>query len=265
MAIALQGTYHSLKGEGLTKTVMIAEMSGFPIEASRPAQDSALYLSFSGLGSSTKVIEARDLHPKIGDSDRSQHAFGLLTRVENMAYTVDTDLAKAERSLDRDEQRLDDLDLIELSDFPKAVQLKDLSNEVARLRREIKEAETSPEALARDAARAERAAAKGREPKWSLMLNPTPALVEDLGMGSADDVRAMMHDKAIAAQLAAAQSAVADGQLGSGDSSTRPGNFLRAVDDNPGTAKRWKGADNETPEAGPERGPDTGHDIGPDH
>ncbi|MCJ0894415.1 helicase-related protein [Rhodococcus sp. ARC_M5] len=262
MAMALQTSYRFLKGEGLTKTVVIAEMSGFPIEASRPAQDSALYLSFSGLGSSTKVIEARDLHPKIGDSDRSQHAFGLLTRVENMAYTVDTDLAKAERSLDRDEQRLDDLELVELSDFPKAVQLKDLSNEVARLRREIKEAETSPEALARDAARAERAAAKGREPKWSLMLNPTPALVEDLGMGSADDVRAMMHDKAIAAQLAAAQSAVADGQLGSGDTSTRPGNFLRAVDDNPGTAKPWNGAGNQAPESGPEHGTERGHDYG---
>lgn len=130
MAIALQGTYHALKGEGLTKTTVIAEMSGFPIEASRSMQASALYLSFSGLGSSTKVIEAQDLYPRIGDGERSQHSLGLLTRVENMAYTVDTDLAKAERSLDRDELRLDDLELVELSDFPKAVQLRDLSNEV---------------------------------------------------------------------------------------------------------------------------------------
>lgn len=239
--------------------MVIAEMSGFPIEASRPAQASALYLSFSGLGSSTKVIEAPELYPRIGDGERSQHSFGLLTRVENMAYTVDTDLAKAERSLDRDEQRLEDLELVELSDFPKAVQLKDLSNEVARLRREIKEAETSPEAIARDAARAERAAAKGREPGWSLMLNPTPAYVEQLGMGSADDVRAMMHDRAIAAQHAAAQSAGGNGQLESGDTSTRPGNFLRAVDDNPGTAKPWHGRDNEGPEPGHK--PGNGYDL----
>jgi len=172
---------------------------------------------------------------------------------------VDTDLAKAERSLDRDEQRLDDLELIELSDFPKAVQLKDLSNEVSRLRREIKEAETSPEALARDAARAERAAAKGREPKWSLMLNPTPSLVEELGMGSADDVRAMMHDKAIAAQHAAAQSTAGHGQLESGDTSTRPGNFLRAVDDEQGTAKPWKNPEQQGPEPGHE--PENGYGL----
>ncbi|MFA3899748.1 helicase-related protein [Rhodococcus qingshengii] len=208
MAMALQGTYQALKGEGLTKSMVIAEMSGFPIEASRPAQASALYLSFSGLGSSTKTIEAHDLYPRIGDGDRSQHAFGLLTRVENMAYTVDTDLAKAERSLDRDEQRLDDLELVELSDFPKAVQLKDLSNEVARLRREIKEAETSPEAVARDAARAERAAAKGRQPGWSLMLNPTPAYVEELGMGSADNVRAMMRQAEVEALQRASSSSI---------------------------------------------------------
>ncbi|OZD85395.1 helicase [Rhodococcus sp. 05-2256-B2] len=259
MATALQGTYQSLKGEGLTKTMVIAEMSGFPIEASRPAQDSALYLSFSGLGSSTKVIEAHDLYPRIGDGDRSQHSLGLLTRVENMAYTVDTDLAKAERSLDRDEQRLDDLELIELSDFPKAVQLKDLSNEVTRLRREIKDAETSPEALARDAARAERAAAKGREPKWSLMLNPTKALVEELGMGSADEVRAMMHAKSVAAQHASAQSAGGSEHRQPGDTSTRPGHFLRAVEDGPGPAKPWKGTENEGPEPGHE--PDNGYDL----
>ncbi|MGA9871554.1 MAG: DUF4913 domain-containing protein [Rhodococcus sp. (in: high G+C Gram-positive bacteria)] len=139
-------------------------------------------------------------------------SLGLLTRVENMAYTVDTDLAKAEHSLDRDEQRLDDLELVELSDFPKAAQLRDLSNEVSRLRREIKEAETSPEAVARDAARAERAAAKGREKGWSLMLNPTPALVEQLGMGSADDVRAMMHRAATEAlQRSSAPSMDLDG------------------------------------------------------
>lgn len=261
MAGALQGTYHALKGEGFTKTMVAAEMSGFPIEACRPAQDSLLYLSFSGLGSSTKVIEAHHLHPRIGDGDRSQHSLGLLTRVENMAYTVDTDLAKAEHTLDRDEQRLDDLELMELSDFPKAVQLKDLSNEVARLRREIKDAETSPEALARDAARAERAAEIGREPGWSLMLNPTPAYVEELGMGSADDVREFMHTRAIEAQHASAQRAGGFGQLQPGDTSTRPGIFLRAVEDDPGTAKPWKSTEHEGPEPGRTNESDNGYDL----
>ncbi|MDJ0362757.1 helicase-related protein [Rhodococcus sp. H29-C3] len=262
MATALQSTFMSLKGEGMTKSVVVAEMSGFPIEACRPAQDSVLYLSFSGLGSSTKSLVASDLYPRIGDGDRSQHAFGLLTRVENMAYTVDTDLAKAEHTLDRDEQRLDDLELMELSDFPKAVQLKDLSNEVARLRREIKDAETSPEALARDAARAERAAEKGREPGWSLMLNPTKALVEDLGMGSADDVRAMMRDN----ETAVARSRETTGptttaQPEADEPNTRPGGFLRSMEHDIGTAGEWKEPDNGTHDPGYGNKPDPGYDL----
>lgn len=262
MAMALQGTYQSLKGEGMTKSVIVAEMNGFPIEACRPTQDSLLYLSFSALGSSTKTIEAHDLYPRIGDGDRSQHSLGLLTRVENMAYTVDTDLAKAQRTLDRDEQRLDDLELIELSDFPKAAQLKDLSNEVTRLRREIKEAETSPEAIARDAARAERAAAKGREPGWSLMLNPTPALVEDLGMGSADDVRAMMRDnEAAVAQARRDTGGVTNAQSGADDQSTQPGGFLRAMEHNTGTVGDWNGPDDGMPDAGHGNEPDNGYDL----
>ncbi|WP_241259758.1 helicase-related protein [Rhodococcus sp. KRD197] len=262
IALALQGTYQSLKGEGMTKTTVIAEMNGFPIEASRPAQDSLLYLSFSGLGSSTKAIEAHDLYPRIGDGERSQHSLGLLTRVENMAYTVDTDLAKAEHSLDRDEQRLDDLELVELSDFPKATQLKDLSNEVSRLRREIKEAETSPEALARDAARAERAAAKGREKGWSLMLNPTPALIEQLGMGSADDVRAMMRDNELAVTHARkVTGGIAAGQSEPNEPDTRPGKFLRAMEHDIGTVGEWKGTDRDIPEPGPGNEPGNGYDL----
>ena len=112
-----------------------------------------------------------------------------------MALTVDTDLARSQSSLDRDEHRLETLEATELSDFPKAAQLSDLSDQVSQLRREIKEAETSPEALARNDARAERAAAKGREPGWSLLLNPTPAKVEETGLGSADAVRAMMRER----------------------------------------------------------------------
>lgn len=194
LAAALQNAYQSLKGAGLTKTLTVVEMSGFTIEAARPASDSALYLSFSGLGSSTKALDAHTLYPRIGDGDRTQHALGLLTRIENMALTVDTDLARSQSSLDRDEHRLETLGATELSDFPKAAQLSDLSDQVSQLRREIKEAETSPEALARNDARAERAAAKGREPGWSLLLNPTPAKVEETGLGSADAVRAMMRE-----------------------------------------------------------------------
>ncbi|WP_328814196.1 helicase [Rhodococcus sp. NBC_00297] len=259
MVTALQATHASLKGEGLTKSVTVAEMSGFPIEARRPAQENSLFLSFSALGSSMKSIDAAALYARIGDSDRSQHALGLLTRVENMAHTVDTDLAKAQRDLDRDAHRLDDLELTELSDFPKARQLKDLSDEVSRIRREIKESETSPEAIARNEARAERAAAKGREEGWSLMLNPTPALVEELGMETADDVRAMMRQAELDAEVRAGTQSNAPGT-----DVADPDHLRRGLSDPP----EYRG-----PDTGPTEGgwrtppPDTtepGRDTGPE-
>jgi N12 class adenine-specific DNA methylase/SAM-dependent methyltransferase len=259
---ALQGAYFSLKGEGATKSVVIAQLSGFDIEVARPATDSALYMGFSGLGSSVKTIVQSELYPKMNESDGSQHALGLLTRVENMAYTVDTDLGKAEQSLDRDEHRLEVLETVELSDFPKAVQLKDLSDEVARLRREIKEAESSPEALARQAARTERAAAKGREPGWSLKLNPTPALVEQLGFETADDVRAMMHANELVAARADLPQQPSTDTPEPDSPSTHPGRFLGAIDHDTGTSGRWynpgSGAEPPTPDTPPEHGRDLG-------
>lgn len=259
---ALQSTYYNLKGEGTSKAVVVAEMNGYPIEAARPAMESTLWLSFADIGSSIKPMEAASLHPKLGDGDGTQHALGLLTRVENMAYTVDTDLGKAEYSLDRDEHRLQVLETVELSDFPKAVQLKDLSDEVFRLRKEIKEAETSPEALARDAARAERANAKGRGQGWSLMLNPTPALVEDLGYGSADDVRAMMRNNEIAlARARETTGGVVTAQPEADEPNTRPGGFLRALEHDTGAVGEWKGPDDRTPDPGYGDEPDHGYNL----
>lgn len=44
----------------------------------------------------------------------------------------------------------------------------------------------SPEAKARAEAAAQRMKARGREPGWSLLLNPTPSVVEELGYPNAE-------------------------------------------------------------------------------
>lgn len=51
----------------------------------------------------------------------------------------------------------------------------------------------SPEAKAKAAAAEQRMAARGRKPGWSLLLNPTPALVEELGYPSADALRKIVR------------------------------------------------------------------------
>ena len=47
----------------------------------------------------------------------------------------------------------------------------------------------SPEAKAKAEAAAQRMKMRGRQPGWSLTLNPTPALVEELGYPNADALR----------------------------------------------------------------------------
>ncbi len=255
LTTTLQKTYHQLKGYGRDTTSTVAEISGYRVEVSRPATESALWVTFGDLGSSTKVIEAAALYPKMGDTDRGQHALGLLTRVENLTHTVDTDLVIAERDLARDEKRLAALDATPLSDFPKARQLADLADEVIRLRQEIRSAETSPEAQARDAARAERAAAKGREPEWSLELNPTPALLEEKGFETAADMRAALHRVALAAARDHRNPEPgADGRL-------RPGDYLPPTGPSPTQTfdTEHRPRPPEQHPDGPE--PDSGYDL----
>ena len=112
-----------------------------------------------------------------------------------MAAAVPQELTKRQHRLDLDRDKLAELETVTATDFPHATRLQDLSTELHHLRRELREAETSPEAIARNDARLARLRAKGREQGWSLMLNATPALVEELGCSDADEVRQLMADR----------------------------------------------------------------------
>ena len=62
-------------------------------------------------------------------------------------------------------------------------------NDRCALSLELRMAAESPEAKAKAEAAAQRMKMRGREPGWSLHLNPTPALVEELGYPNGDAVR----------------------------------------------------------------------------
>ena len=196
----LQKAYNTLKGAGFSASVVVGEMSGHPLTASRPASNNELWVGFGDLAVPPKILSALDLHGSVAQNASGQHVGGVLSRIENLAGSAQTAQGQTAMRLDRDQARLAHLETVHAADFPHARQLQDLHDQVFRLRREIRESETSPEALARDSARTERLGANGREPGWSLMLNPTPALVEDLGFETADDVRHMMDRQRWAAQ-----------------------------------------------------------------
>ncbi|WHU49330.1 hypothetical protein QNM97_10330 [Gordonia sp. L191] len=75
--------------------------------------------------------------------------------------------------------RLDHLEATPATEFPRIRELNSMIDELTTLQRELREAADSPEARAANDARVERMSLDGREPGWSLMLNPTPQMLED--------------------------------------------------------------------------------------
>ena len=58
---------------------------------------------------------------------------------------------------------------------------------------ELRLAAESPEAKQKAGAAEERMKMRGRKPGWSLLLNPSPAVLEDSGCTSADVLRRMIE------------------------------------------------------------------------
>ncbi len=183
---------------GITRPVVIGNVAGYAIEVARPAGADFVRLQFSDLPLQHKTIGLDELYtstPGASAEGSQQEANGLLRRLENMAGDAPAAVDSAAWALQQATQRLDQLEAAHAHDFPRARELDDMSKELGQLQQELREAETSPEALTAAAERADRLARNGREPGWSLMLNPTPQLIADLGCDTADQVRDIMLDR----------------------------------------------------------------------
>ena len=188
-----------LKGAGMRVSRPIGDVAGHTVEIVRPMSTDSIYLQFADLPIPHKEIKLRDLFDSdsVTGGDRSTAAraaynSGFMTRLESMVTGAEHSLNVGRWQLDRDRARLDELEQVTLSEFPRGRELRDMTDELTALQRELREAETSPEALAAKEALTQRMSERGREDGWSLMLNPTPALVEQLGFETADEVRQMM-------------------------------------------------------------------------
>lgn len=146
---------------------------------SRTAEISGLELLSTGAGPGSDVNGPKQL--------------GLLRRVENLYTGLPEHHARLQHERDRDQAALDDFVTNPPAPFEHADELATKDAELKALTLELRMAAQSPEAKAKAAAAEQRMAARGRKPGWSLLLNPTPALVEELGYPSADALRKIVR------------------------------------------------------------------------
>lgn len=107
--------------------------------------------------------------------------------------------------LDQDRAELADLLANPPAPFEHTGELTDRQAELATLTLELRLAAESPEAKAKAQAAQERMAARGREPGWSLLHNPTPFVVEQSGFRSARELREAVRDRELRAAVVVAE------------------------------------------------------------
>ena len=131
-------------------------------------------------------------------------ARGIVQRAENLYKEL-----PGMRAGVADRQRLAETDLADLEAlgepaFEHAAELEAARLELAELTAQLRVEEQSEAAQAKAQAATERLAAAGRQPGWTLMINPTPGLVEMMGAASAEDLRqqVLAQQRALAADHA---------------------------------------------------------------
>ena len=116
-------------------------------------------------------------------------ARGILQRAENLYKELPGVRAGLHERKDLAETDLRDLEGLGEAPFEHAAELDATRLELEELTHELRREQHSDAAVAKAAAAAERLAAAGREPGWSLWLNPTPALAESVGVASVAELR----------------------------------------------------------------------------
>jgi hypothetical protein len=172
-------------------------INGIEVLASRALVNDALLLRLD-VPSRVGEIGKDELMATAADATGAK-ARGLLKRAENLYSDLPRHHQTLRGELDRDSAELDDLLSNPPGPFEHIAELTDKQAELAALTLELRLAAESPEAKAKAAAAEKRMAERGRKPGWSLLHNPTPRLVEELGYRSADALRDAVREREHAA------------------------------------------------------------------
>ena len=135
-------------------------------------------------------IKSDELMGTAGSAETAANkARGLLRRVENLYSGLPAHHQMLRGELDRDQAELDDMLANPPGPFEHAGALADKQAELSALTLELRLAAESPEAKAKAAAAEQRMAERGRQPGWTLLLNPTPAVLDKTGFPTAEALR----------------------------------------------------------------------------
>lgn len=178
-------------------------IGGLDVLAARDHTHDLLLLS---LDKSARVSEVPADHLRsalLDDAAGSAAGRGLVKRIENLHRDLPQQLVAMRSTAARNEAELQDLLAHAPGPFERSAELASKSAELATLTLELQVASDSVEARERRAAAEQRMADRGRAPGWSLLLNPTPAILEKTGYDNADDLRwAIQMKEAIALKKA---------------------------------------------------------------
>ena len=190
LATACQTAYIDGKERGAAHFAPIgASVNGVDILAALDLTHDMLLLRLAVPSRITELKNGELMATGGGGDAAANKARGLLRRVENLYSALPAHHDSLRGELDRDRAELDDMLANPPGPFEQTGALTDKKAELAALTLELRMAAQSPEAKARAAAAEQRMTERGREPGWSLLLNPTPTVVAELGYPTAEALR----------------------------------------------------------------------------
>ena len=193
LAQACRHTFASLRdASSYTTKPLGATINGIPIIARRNHFKNELQLTLD-VPSTNVAIEQDELlatAPTSAADNAAAKARGLLQRIENAYKDVPHHHTRLQRRAERLRAEIDDLDSTCLGEFEHAEELAAKRHELNALTAQLRLEAQSEAAQAAAAAATQRLTEVGRQPGWTLHLNPTPALIEESGLPDADSYRA---------------------------------------------------------------------------
>ncbi|QIV79952.1 helicase-related protein [Mycolicibacterium frederiksbergense] len=192
-AAACRDAYAALRDKSsFDSRPLDATLNGIGITARRSHLKGELQLTLD-VPSTTVGIEDADLLatlPRASGTNHLTKARGLLQRMENAYKDIPHFNNRLERRAANLQDELDDYDSTSLGDFEHADELAAKRLELDTLSAQLRLEAQSEAAQAASAAARERMLESGRQPGWTLQINPTPALVADAGLVDPDSYRA---------------------------------------------------------------------------
>jgi len=171
---SLRQVYGEGKRYGNTKEFRIAELRGVQVVASRMLSGDEMIVTLSVPGRS-RSIQARDF------TGRDAASVGLVRRVENMVGDTPHYRDELNRRYEHALTRIAELEVVADEPFEHTDTVRDKRYRLDTLTAALQTSADSPEAKAKETEHQQRMDAQGREPGWSLALNPTSALRAEFG------------------------------------------------------------------------------------